>query len=92
MRAGWTIAAGLIALGLAPMIGRDAALRIADWAGCNLFRGPNSCMIAGVDWGGALHRLFEGGWWWFLTAPMALAGALLAGAMALAALWRLGQR
>jgi len=89
MRWGWILATLLILTGLSPVIALSVMSLIAAIGGCRVQEGfPEPCMIAGQDWGGALHALGMSGWAFFLTAPIALAGMVLGIGLALAALIR----
>ena len=79
----------LIVLGLLPMIGLAAKMAIAAAGGCSVRDGfAYPCMIGGSDWGNVLRLLEIGGRALFLTAPIALAGMVLAISLAVLALIR----
>ncbi|MCA2012806.1 hypothetical protein [Pararhodobacter sp. CCB-MM2] len=85
----WILALLMIALGLLPVLGVVLSSGIAEVAGCALNEGGvQPCVILGLDWGPVLAFLFVGGWFFFLTAPVALGGMLLGIGLALAALIR----
>ena len=69
----------LITIGVASLLGILPLL--LAWTGewlaatydCRIGSGPpETCMIAGLDWGYALNWLFVMGWMVFLTLPVAL--------------------
>lgn len=87
-RIGW-VSAILILIGMAPMLGLAARSALAVLGGCPLpDRLAQSCLVAGVDLGGVLRVLGDGGRFFVLTAPLALAGILLGIALAILALLR----
>ena len=82
----------MIVLGLLPVAGVLVSTGIAGLAGCTLNEGGvHPCVILGLDLGPMLATLFVGGWFFFLTAPVALGGMLLGIGLALAALIRRGR-
>ena len=88
----WILALVMIVIGLLPMAGVLVSSGIAGLAGCPLNEGGvNPCVILGLDLGPLLAMLFVGGWFFFLTAPVALGGILLGIGLALAALIRRGR-
>lgn len=89
MRWWWLIALVLILIGLSPVFGL-ALMSLLAWIGdCSIHEGfAQTCMIAGSDWGETLYALGVGGWMFFLTAPIALAGLALALVLAVIALVR----
>lgn len=92
MRWSWILAGAMIVIGLLPIIGLSVVSVLASVGGCRVNEGRvQPCMIAGLDWGGLLHGLTVAGWLFFLTAPIALAGFVLAIALAVAALIRRGR-
>lgn len=92
MRWSWILAGAMIVIGLLPIIGLSVVSVLASVGGCRVNEGMvQPCMIAGLDWGGLLHGLTVAGWLFFLTAPIALAGFVLAIALAVAALIRRGR-
>ena len=89
MRGGWILAAGMMVLGLIPVLSLAAASVIASIGGCRLHEGfTEICLIGGRDWGSTLYALGLTGWFFFLTAPIALAGFVLGIVLALVSLVR----
>ena len=78
MRWGWVLATGLMVAGLTPVLSLGVGTVIATLGDCRVrdgYAGP--CMIGGRDWAGVLSTLDTLGWFFFLTAPVALAGFVL---------------
>lgn len=87
MRKGWWMTMALIGLGLAPLIGVAMASGLARLGGCALSAArPLPCVLAGIDWGGALYRMLVSASWIAVTSPLALAGFALGIGLALRAL------
>jgi hypothetical protein len=81
--------ATLLLVGIAPVLGMLAASLIASSAGCTLNEGGTyPCLIMGADWGETLNFLFVAAWFFLLTFPLALLGALGLGTMGIIALVR----
>lgn len=69
-------------IGIAPILSMLIATGIASAAGCMLNEGGSyPCLILGADWGETLNFMFVGAWFFFLTFPLALIGALGLGVM-----------
>lgn len=89
MRGGWILAAVLVVVGLIPVLSLASATVIAALGECRVHEGfAETCLIGGRDWGGTLYALVTVGWFFFLTAPIALAGFVLGIVLAVVALMR----
>lgn len=89
MRLGWWLVAGLIGIGVAPMLGLALRAGLLALGGCPAPDGfVQPCLIGGLDLGGVIQVLALGHWAFFLTAPLALAGIVLGIALALVTLMR----
>lgn len=89
MRWGWVLVAMLVLVGLIPVLALGVASTLTALAGCHAPGGfAQPCPMAGLDWAPFLHGLDLTGRFFFLTAPIALAGFVLGIALALAALMR----
>jgi len=89
MRWLWLFSLVLILIGLAPVFGLGVMSFMAWLGDCRVHEGfAEPCVIAGTDWGETLYALGVGGWLLFLTAPVALAGMVLAIVLALVSLIR----
>ncbi len=87
MRGGWVLSAVLVVIGLIPVLSITAASVIGAGGDCRVHDGyAETCLIGGRDWGGALALLDSIGWFFFLTAPIALAGFVLGIVLALLSL------
>ncbi len=87
MRGGWVLSAVLVVIGLIPVLSITAASVIGAVGNCRVHDGyAETCLIGGRDWGGALALLDSIGWFFFLTAPIALAGFVLGIVLALLSL------
>ena len=66
-----------IAVCILPVLSVAAASAMASFNGCVLNEGDaHSCMVLGVDVGGALYAMFVSGWFAMLTLPVAATIAL----------------
>lgn len=79
----WIALLVIALLALWPLLSVLITYTIADTAGCQVNEGGiNACMIAGLDWGGALYTMGMMGWFMLATLPFG-AGALLIWALVL---------
>ncbi|MCA0204484.1 MAG: hypothetical protein LCH92_09085 [Proteobacteria bacterium] len=89
MRWGWIFVALMVLVGLIPVLSLGAMTALSTLAGCRSALGySDPCLWAGFDWSGVLHGLDIAGRFFFLTAPIALAGFVLGIALALVLLVR----
>ncbi|TCL10032.1 hypothetical protein BXY66_2100 [Shimia isoporae] len=79
----------LFAVSVLPVLLVVASSLIANVAGCTLHEGfVTECGIIGVDFGPLLHSMFTSGWFFLMTAPVAVAALVGLVIMAAIDLWR----
>lgn len=63
----------LTVVGWAPLAGVLFSGLFAEYFGCTLNEaGTHPCVVAGIDWGGALSLMFVAGWLMLVTWPLML--------------------
>ncbi len=78
VRLGWRLTAFitlcvLTVVGWAPFAGVLVSSLLAEAFGCTLNEaGTHPCVVAGIDWGGALSTMFVLGWLMLVTWPLML--------------------